>query len=127
MRGDLKRPNRNQGNHKYFLVCVETVTRWVENTPLPNLKAATLTSAIDTSLLGLDVETLVCDQQSAFISELIRKLLQVLSLIAMAGFHTATATAERYVHTAEQYLKSYLSDYEGVMLTKTAQGIKRRF
>jgi hypothetical protein len=109
--------SRKYGNHKYVLVCVETATRWVELIPLPSLKAATLTAAIESNLIArFACRTLIYDQQSGFMSELMQsvlKLLRVRSSIAVAGFHAKTSIAERYVRTVESYIKPYLEEYKG--------------
>lgn len=117
MGGQLNQLSRRHGNYKFVLVCVEKATRWVELIPLPSLKAATLTAAIESNLIArFACQTLVYDQQSGFMSELMQsvlKLLRVRSSIAVAGFHAKTSIAERYVRTVESYIKPYLADYKG--------------
>ena len=117
MGGQLNQLSRRHGNHKYVLVCVEKSTRWVELIPLPSLKAATLTGIIESNLIArFACKTLVYDQQSGFMSELMQsvlKLLRVKSSIAVAAFHATTSIAERYVRTVERYIKPYLDKYQG--------------
>ena len=117
MGGRLNNLSRKYGGHKHVLVCVETATRWVELIPLPSLKAMALTTAIETNLIArFACKTLVYDQQSGFMSDLMQsvlKLLRVRSSVAIAGFHAKTAIAERYVRTVETYIKPYLDDYKG--------------
>jgi hypothetical protein len=117
MGGQLNQLSRRRGNHKYVLVCVEKATRWVELIPLPSLKAAALTGVIESNLIArFACKTLVYDQQSGFMSDLMQsvlKLLRVRSSIAVAGFHAKTSVAERYVRTVERCIKPYLDKYEG--------------
>ena len=113
----MPRLSRRFGNHQYILVCVCHSTRWVELIPLPNLKAKTLADAVLHNLVArYRCTTLVYDQQSAFMSELMQaalKLLRITSDIAVAGFHAKTAICERYIRTVETILKSYIYDYKG--------------
>jgi hypothetical protein len=61
-------------------------------------------------------KTLIYDQQSGFMSDLMQsvlKLLRVRSSMAVARFHAKTFIAERYVRTVETYIKPYLEEYKG--------------
>ena len=109
--------SRSYGNHEYILVCICDSTRWVELIPLPSLKARTLADAVLSNLVArYRCTTLIYDQQSAFMSDLMQealKLLRVNSDIAVAGFHAKTAICERYIRTVETILKAYIFSYKG--------------
>ena len=115
--GDLKRVSKASGNFKYILVCCDVATRWVELIPLPNLKAPTVSDALLTNIIArFGCETLVYDQASGFVSNLMQavlKLLRIHSKIAIAGYHSATSQTERWIRTVQHCLKSYIFDYEG--------------
>jgi hypothetical protein len=117
MGGELNRLSRKDGNYKYALVCVEAVTRWAELVAMPSLTAKNLASATEINLIArFDCKTLVYDQQSGLMGhrmQTVLKLLRINSVVAVAGYHAATAVAERYVRTVETCLKSYLPEYMG--------------
>lgn len=114
MGGDLNRLSKCEGYHKYVLICVCQFSRWVELFPLPNLKAKTLADVLVEQLVArYRCSTLVFDQQSGLMSQLIAsvlKLLRVKANIAVAGYHTKTGLAERTVRTVENCLKPYISN-----------------
>jgi hypothetical protein len=59
-------------------------------------------------------KSLVYDMQSSMMGELFQSVLRRLgidSVIALAGYHTATARAERQIRTVEQILKAYIHDF----------------
>jgi Integrase zinc binding domain len=114
MGGDLNRIKKSEGYHKYVLVCVCQFSRWVEVFALPNLKAKTLADVIIEQLVArYRCSTLVFDQQSGLMSQLMSKVLELLRIkanIAVAGYHTKTGLAERTVRTVENCLKPYITD-----------------
>ena len=69
---------------------------------MPSLKAASVASAIEANRYAS--RTLVFDQMSAFMSDLMKNVLRILrvkSEIASTGYHALTPTAECYVQTVE--------------------------
>lgn len=103
MGGNLNRLSRKDG--KYVLICGKTCTRYVELFALPNLKAKTVTDILLEQLISrYHCKTLVFDQQSSFVSDLmmsVLKLLRVKASIAVAGYHAKTSLTERTVRTVK--------------------------
>jgi hypothetical protein len=113
---DFPRLSRARGNHKYILVCCDVATRRIELIALPSLKATAVANAILSNIIArFGCKTLVYDQASAFMSSIMQemlKLLRVHSTVAIAGYHSATALAERWIRTVQHSLKAYIFDYK---------------
>ena len=114
MGGELNRLSKQDGFFKYVLICVDNATRFIELIPLKNLKAKTVADELLENLIArYRVKTLIFDQQSSLVGQLmtsVLKLLRVKTSIAIAGFHTKTALAERACRTVEKCLKPYIGD-----------------
>jgi hypothetical protein len=109
---EMPRVSKRTGGYRYVLVCVEEMTRFVELIPLTSLKAQNLAAAIESNLIArYACKRLVYDQQRGMMSDLFQgalKILRVSSNVALAGYHSRTAIAERYIRTVEDMLKPYI-------------------
>jgi hypothetical protein len=83
---------------------------------LPSLKATAVANAILSNIIArFGCKTLGYDQASAFMSSIMQevlKLLRVHSTVAVAGYHSATALAERWIRTVQHSMKAYIFDYK---------------
>lgn len=109
-------PPTQRRKNKHILVCVDAATRWIELFGIRNLKADTLADIFTNNLFARfgTPKSLVYDMQSSMMGELFQSVLRKLgieSVIALAGYHTATACAERQIRTVEQILKAYIHDF----------------
>jgi hypothetical protein len=115
--GDFPKLSPANGGYKYILVACDVATRFVILIPLTKLRATSMADAITTHILARfgTKTTLVYDMQSSMLSEIFQKtlkLLRVTSRVAIAGYHSSTALAERWIRTVQKCLKSYIFSYK---------------
>lgn len=113
--GPSLQPTQRRKN-THILVCVDAATRWIELFGIRNLKADTMADIFTSNLFARfgTPKSLVYDMQSSMMGELFQSVLRKLGIenvIALAGYHTATACAERQIRTVEQILKAYIHDF----------------